>query len=68
MPPAGSAYSSGPTNPLCAFTQGTQFIASTCPGAEHRLTANFLLLYAFLPALLLLGTAVYAVRGRCLGR
>ncbi|XP_055986566.1 ATP-binding cassette sub-family G member 5 [Sorex fumeus] len=64
----GGSNSSGPSSPLCVFTEGAQFIASTCPGAETRLTANFLLLYAFVPALLLLAVAVYAVRGHCQGR
>ncbi|XP_054977345.1 ATP-binding cassette sub-family G member 5 [Sorex araneus] len=64
----GGSNSSGPATPTCAFMQGAQFIASTCPGAETRLTANFLLLYAFIPALLLLSTAVYALRGQRQGR
>ncbi|XP_049640667.1 ATP-binding cassette sub-family G member 5 [Suncus etruscus] len=65
----GDSNSSGPVNnPMCVFTEGAQFLASISPGAENRFTANFLVLYAFLPGLLLLGMAVYALRERCLGR
>lgn len=53
---------------MCVFTQGAQFLASISPGAENRFTTNFLVLYAFLPGLLLLGMAVYALRERRLGR
>ncbi|XP_007537320.1 ATP-binding cassette sub-family G member 5 [Erinaceus europaeus] len=55
-------------NPMCALTQGTQFIASTCPGAETRFLANFFLLGAFVPVLVLLGIIVFVVRDRLVGR
>lgn len=67
-PPLGIPGGTVHGNPMCALTQGTQFIASTCPGAETRFLANFFLLGAFVPVLVLLGIIVFVVRDRLVGR
>ncbi|KAM3930835.1 LOW QUALITY PROTEIN: ATP-binding cassette sub-family G member 5 [Leptodactylus fuscus] len=37
----------------CPFTNGNEFIESTYPGATTRITFDFLMLYAFLPAMII---------------
>ncbi|XP_054423173.1 ATP-binding cassette sub-family G member 5 [Pteronotus mesoamericanus] len=64
----GSSNGSVTTNPMCAFSQGTQFIERICPGATSRFTADFLILYAFVPALVILGIAVFKVRDHLISR
>ncbi|CAL8300350.1 unnamed protein product [Merluccius merluccius] len=46
----------------CLLAQGTQIIDQGYPGALSRYTLDFVLLYAFLPALLLLGLASFKIR------
>ncbi|XP_051831147.1 ATP-binding cassette sub-family G member 5 [Antechinus flavipes] len=62
----GSNSSAG--NPLCLFTQGNMFIERTCPGATSRFTTNFLILYAFIPVLVILGIIVFKIRDYLISR
>uniref|UniRef100_A0A8C0LPD4 ATP binding cassette subfamily G member 5 n=1 Tax=Canis lupus dingo TaxID=286419 RepID=A0A8C0LPD4_CANLU len=64
----GSSNGSVTTNPMCAFTQGIQFIERTCPGATSRFTTNFLTLYAFIPVLVILGIVVFKIRDHLISR
>ncbi|XP_054655249.1 ATP-binding cassette sub-family G member 5 isoform X2 [Dunckerocampus dactyliophorus] len=48
----------------CLITQGDQIIDEGYPGAVSRYTLDFVLLYAFLPALLLLGMVSFKIRDR----
>lgn len=48
----------------CSVTQGSQVIEQGYPGALSRYTLDFLLLYAFLPALLLLGIIGFKIRDK----
>ncbi|TRZ18134.1 hypothetical protein HGM15179_008986 [Zosterops borbonicus] len=49
----GGANSSTAGNPVCIFTQGIQFIEENFPGALSRFTLDFLILYAFIPGLVI---------------
>ncbi|XP_021780485.1 ATP-binding cassette sub-family G member 5 isoform X2 [Papio anubis] len=64
----GSSNVSVMTNPMCAFTQGIQFIEETSPGATSRFTMNFLILYSFIPALVILGIVVFKIRDHLISR
>lgn len=64
----GSSNGSVTANPMCAFNQGTQFIERICPGATSRFTADFLILYAFIPVLVILGIVVFKVRDHFISR
>ncbi|XP_017718233.1 PREDICTED: ATP-binding cassette sub-family G member 5 isoform X2 [Rhinopithecus bieti] len=64
----GSSNVSVTTNPMCAFTQGIQFIEETSPGATSRFTMNFLILYSFIPALVILGIVVFKIRDHLISR
>ncbi|XP_029793123.1 ATP-binding cassette sub-family G member 5 isoform X1 [Suricata suricatta] len=64
----GSLNGSVTTNPMCAFTQGIQFIERNFPGATSRFTTNFLILYAFIPVLVILGVGVFKVRDHLISR
>ncbi|XP_075392158.1 ATP-binding cassette sub-family G member 5 [Tenrec ecaudatus] len=64
----GNPNSSVTTNPMCTFSQGIQFIERTCPGATSRFTANFLILYAFVPVLVILGIIVFKIRDHYISR
>ena len=68
LSPAGSSNGSEMANPICAFSEGTQFIERICPGATSRFTADFLILYAFIPALVILGIVVFKVRDHFISR
>ncbi|XP_030234210.1 ATP-binding cassette sub-family G member 5 [Gadus morhua] len=48
----------------CLIAQGSQIIDQGYPGALSRYTLDFVLLYSFLPALLLLGVASFKIRDR----
>ncbi|KAL2083374.1 hypothetical protein ACEWY4_021147 [Coilia grayii] len=52
----------------CAITQGDQVINQGYRGALSRYTLDFLLLYAFLPALVLLGVITFKLRDRIIRR
>lgn len=45
-------------------TQGNQVIDEGYPGALSRYTLDFVLLYSFLPALLLLGMISFKIRDK----
>ncbi|XP_055475014.1 ATP-binding cassette sub-family G member 5 [Psammomys obesus] len=64
----GGSNSSVVINPMCSITQGIQFIEKTCPGATSRFTANFLILYAFIPILVILGIVVFKIRDYFISR
>ncbi|XP_036606235.1 ATP-binding cassette sub-family G member 5 [Trichosurus vulpecula] len=64
----GGSNGSVVENPLCLFTQGNMFIEKTCPGATSRFTTNFLILYAFIPILVLLGIIVFKIRDYLISR
>ncbi|XP_019798904.2 ATP-binding cassette sub-family G member 5 [Tursiops truncatus] len=64
----GNSNGSMSTNPMCAFSQGIQFIERTCPGATSRFTANFLILYSFIPVLVILGIIVFKIRDYLISR
>jgi ATP-binding cassette subfamily G (WHITE) protein 5 (sterolin 1) len=46
----------------CLMTDGDDIIDQGYPGALDRYTLDFLLLYSFLPALVLLGVISYKIR------
>uniref|UniRef100_A0A8C6SMY2 ATP-binding cassette, sub-family G (WHITE), member 5 n=1 Tax=Neogobius melanostomus TaxID=47308 RepID=A0A8C6SMY2_9GOBI len=48
----------------CVVTEGNQLIDQGYPGALSRYTLDFVLLYAFLPALLVLGILSFKIRDR----
>ncbi|KAM5293039.1 ATP-binding cassette sub-family G member 5 [Ctenodactylus gundi] len=64
----GRSNSSTSNNPMCTITKGIQFIEKTCPGATSRFTANFLILYAYIPILVILGLVVFKIRGYLISR
>ncbi|XP_003787925.1 ATP-binding cassette sub-family G member 5 [Otolemur garnettii] len=64
----GSSNDSVTPHPMCASTQGIQFIEKTCPGATSRFTTNFLALYAFIPVLVSLGIVVFKIRDHFISR
>ncbi|XP_072292561.1 ATP-binding cassette sub-family G member 5 [Eucyclogobius newberryi] len=55
---------SQPLPGACAITKGDQLIEQGYPGALSRFTLDFILLYAFLPALLLLGMISFKIRDK----
>ncbi|KAK7902073.1 hypothetical protein WMY93_018842 [Mugilogobius chulae] len=60
-------FSCNATQPLpgaCVVDQGNQLIEQGYPGALSRYTLDFILLYSFLPALLLLGMISFKIRDR----
>ncbi|KAM4694207.1 ATP-binding cassette sub-family G member 5 [Discoglossus pictus] len=57
----GENVSTG-TNSQCMFSQGNQFIESTYPGGTSRITFDFLMLYAFLPAIIIFGVISFKIR------
>uniref|UniRef100_A0A4W2DWJ2 ATP binding cassette subfamily G member 5 n=1 Tax=Bos indicus x Bos taurus TaxID=30522 RepID=A0A4W2DWJ2_BOBOX len=64
----GNSNASVSANPMCTITQGAQFIERNCPGATSRFTANFLILYSFIPALVILGIIVFKIRDYLISR
>ncbi|XP_048208979.1 ATP-binding cassette sub-family G member 5 isoform X2 [Perognathus longimembris pacificus] len=64
----GSSNNSVIINPMCALTQGIQYIEETFPGATSRFTANFLILYSFIPLLIILGIVVFKIRDYLISR
>uniref|UniRef100_A0A3P8Y7R7 ABC transporter domain-containing protein n=1 Tax=Esox lucius TaxID=8010 RepID=A0A3P8Y7R7_ESOLU len=55
---------SPPRPGACLMTDGDNIIDQGYPGALERYTLDFLLLYSFLPALVLLGIISYKIRDR----
>uniref|UniRef100_A0A8C9UQ64 ATP binding cassette subfamily G member 5 n=1 Tax=Spermophilus dauricus TaxID=99837 RepID=A0A8C9UQ64_SPEDA len=64
----GSLNASMMYHPLCTITQGIQFIERTCPGATARFTKNFVILYSFIPVLVILGIIVFKIRDYFISR
>lgn len=63
----GLSFSCNATKALpgaCVVTEGNQLIDLGYPGALTRYTLDFVLLYAFLPALLVLGIISFKIRDR----
>ncbi|XP_077351108.1 ATP-binding cassette sub-family G member 5 isoform X3 [Festucalex cinctus] len=60
----GLRFACNQSFPRCLITQGDQIVDEGYPGAVSRYTLDFLLLYAFLPALLLLGVVAFKIRDR----
>ncbi|XP_074844638.1 ATP-binding cassette sub-family G member 5 [Carettochelys insculpta] len=57
----GSNVSTG-IDASCVFPQGIQFIETNFPGAMSRFTTDFLMLYAFIPTLVILGIVSFKIR------
>ncbi|KAG7228535.1 hypothetical protein INR49_007709 [Caranx melampygus] len=55
---------SKPLPGACVITHGSQIIDEGYPGALSRYTLDFVLLYSFLPALLLLGMISFKIRDK----
>ncbi|CAG6016626.1 unnamed protein product [Menidia menidia] len=55
---------SKPLPGACLITKGSQIIDQGYPGALSRYTLDFLLLYSFLPALVLLGVIGFKIRDK----
>ncbi|KAM6180341.1 ATP-binding cassette sub-family G member 5 [Erethizon dorsatum] len=64
----GNSNNSAIDNPICAITQGIHFIERTYPGATSRFTINFLMLYAYIPVLVILGIVVFKIRDHLISR
>ncbi|XP_029449190.1 ATP-binding cassette sub-family G member 5 [Rhinatrema bivittatum] len=47
---------------LCVFSKGNQFIEKSYPGGLSRFTFDFVMLYAFLPTLVILGIISFKLR------
>lgn len=63
----GLSFSCNASKPLpgaCVVTEGNQLIDQGYPGAPSRYTLDFVLLYSFLPALLVLGIITFKIRDR----
>ncbi|KAM4770873.1 ATP-binding cassette sub-family G member 5 [Rhinophrynus dorsalis] len=58
----GGSNTTAAFNPECAFTQGNQFIETTFPGGTSRITFDFLMLYAFLPATIIVCIISFKIR------
>ncbi|MBN3298477.1 ABCG5 protein, partial [Amia calva] len=54
--------------PGCMVSEGAQIIEQGYPGALGRYTLDFLLLYSFLPALVLLGVVSFKIRNHIVQR
>ncbi|XP_030050473.1 ATP-binding cassette sub-family G member 5 [Microcaecilia unicolor] len=54
--------SSAGSGSYCLFSQGNQFIEKTYPGGLSRFTFDFVMLYAFLPSLVILGIISFKLR------
>uniref|UniRef100_A0A8B9QEB2 ATP binding cassette subfamily G member 5 n=1 Tax=Apteryx owenii TaxID=8824 RepID=A0A8B9QEB2_APTOW len=52
----------------CVFSHGVQFIEKTFPGAMSRFTMDFLLLYAFLPGLVIIAIVSFKIRDIIISR
>ncbi|XP_053315372.1 ATP-binding cassette sub-family G member 5 isoform X2 [Spea bombifrons] len=50
------------SNPQCVFTKGNDYIDMTYPGGPSRITFDFLMLYAFLPAVIIVCIISFKIR------
>ncbi|KFP30941.1 ATP-binding cassette sub-family G member 5, partial [Colius striatus] len=64
----GEANSSSVTSPACAISQGNQLIENMFPGAVSQFTINFLILYAFLPGLVIVAILSFQIREKIIDR
>ncbi|NXW83715.1 ABCG5 protein, partial [Alopecoenas beccarii] len=64
----GKSNNSTAINPMCVFSHGIQFIEKNFPGALSRFSTNFLILYAFLPGLVIIATLSFKIRERIISR
>ncbi|XP_072121065.1 ATP-binding cassette sub-family G member 5 [Mobula birostris] len=58
----GAQTSPNTTSAFCQLTQGVQYLDATYPGAPSRFVFDFLMLYAFLPALVIFGIISFKIR------
>ncbi|XP_053792866.1 ATP-binding cassette sub-family G member 5 isoform X2 [Vidua chalybeata] len=58
----GGANSSTANNAACVLSQGIRFIEENYPGALSRFTVDFLILYAFIPVLAIIGILSFKLR------
>ncbi|RLW07138.1 hypothetical protein DV515_00004079 [Chloebia gouldiae] len=58
----GAANSSTANNAACVLSQGIGFIEENYPGALSRFTADFLILYAFIPVLAIIAILTFKLR------
>ncbi|XP_072906755.1 ATP-binding cassette sub-family G member 5 isoform X3 [Hemitrygon akajei] len=58
----GAQTSPNTTSASCWITQGVQYLDVTYPGAPSRFVFDFLMLYAFLPALVIFGIISFKIR------
>ncbi|XP_059841698.1 ATP-binding cassette sub-family G member 5 isoform X3 [Hypanus sabinus] len=58
----GAQTSPNTTSASCWLTQGVQYLDVTYPGAPSRFVFDFLMLYAFLPALVIFGIISFKIR------
>ncbi|NXX85205.1 ABCG5 protein, partial [Urocolius indicus] len=64
----GKCNSSTVINPACAISQGNQLIENMFPGAVSQFTTNFLVLYAFLPGLVIVAILSFQIREKIIDR
>ncbi|NXX42707.1 ABCG5 protein, partial [Tricholaema leucomelas] len=64
----GESNGSTATNPACVFSHGVQFIDKHFPGALSWFTTDFLILYAFLPGLVIIAVLSFKIRERIIDR
>ncbi|NWV41343.1 ABCG5 protein, partial [Grantiella picta] len=64
----GKSNSSTGNNAPCIFSQGVQFIEQNYPGALSRFTIDFLVLYAFVPVLVIIAILSFILRERIVDR
>ncbi|XP_053568706.1 ATP-binding cassette sub-family G member 5 [Bombina bombina] len=50
------------TGAQCIFTNGNEYIEKTYPGGTSRITFDFLMLYAFIPAIIIVGIISFKIR------
>ncbi|XP_075451890.1 ATP-binding cassette sub-family G member 5 isoform X2 [Ascaphus truei] len=58
----GVAHNSSGINSQCLYSEGNQFIEKTYPGGTSRITFDFLMLYAFLPAMVIVCIISFKIR------
>ncbi|NXW79733.1 ABCG5 protein, partial [Hirundo rustica] len=64
----GKSNSSTANNAACVFSEGIRFIEKNYPGALSRFTADFLVLYAFIPVLAIIAILSFILRERITDR
>ncbi|KAM8947522.1 ATP-binding cassette sub-family G member 5 [Pelodytes ibericus] len=58
----GGKNISSSSNPACVYSSGNDFIEKTYPGGTSRVTFDFLMLYAFLPAVIIVCIISFKIR------